>query len=172
MAKLAESFRFDLSRAEIAEVLGCTPRHVLNLVDDGLPRQTDGRFDIRACYRWSVARAKEKAAAGPARSQEIKDALVAAQRRKLELEIDVMRQRMLPCELVATVLNRIASTVATQLDGLGPRLAGELADEDDPRRVQDTLLREGRATRGAIAVALRELGRDVETGAAFEADED
>lgn len=171
MAKPAESFRFDLSRAEIAQVFDCTPRNVSHLVAEGLPRMDDGRFDLRDCYRWAMARARAKAAEGPAKSQAIKDRLIEAQRRKIELEIDVMRQRMLPCELVATVINRIASTVATQLDSLGPRLAGELADEDDPRRIQAALLREARATRAAIAQAMRQLGERIETGEAFEDDE-
>lgn len=168
MAKTADPSRFVLTRSEIAEALGCTARNVSHLVADGLPRRADGRFDLKAVFQWQAARLKVKAAASVDRSQAIKDRLVEAQRQKIDLEIAAMRGQMIPLATCGVVLNRIASLVATQLDSLGPRLAGELADEDDPRKVQAALLREGRATRRAISEALRELSRDVESGEAFE----
>ena len=171
-AEAETASKFVYSVHELAEVVGVSERTIHRLVAQGLPQIGHGRYDVRACFQWLVTRERESHAQDTGRSETIRTELVEAQRDRVRLDIEQLRGTLLPRDMVAQVLARIASLTASQLDSLAPRLAGTLADESDPRRVQDTLLREARAVRMAIAVAMRELASGIETGAAFEAAED
>lgn len=164
--------KFVYTVGELAEVVGVSDRTIHRFVGSGMPIISHGRYDVRACFQWLQARERETHAQDSGRSETIRTQLVEAQRDRVRIEIEQLRGTLLPRDLVAQVLARIASLTASQLDSLAPRLAGTLADETDPRRVQDTLLREARSVRMAIAEAMRELASGIETGAAFEADGD
>lgn len=164
--------RFVYSVGDLAALVGVSDRTVHRLVGQGMPQLGHGKYDACACVQWLIERERGTQAEGSDRSETIRTELVEAQRDRVRIEIEQLRGTLLPRDLVAQVLARIASLTASQLDSLAPRLAGTLADESDPRRVQDMLLREARAVRLAIAEAMRELASGIETGAAFEADGD
>jgi len=155
---------FEFRRPEIAEILGVDQRSITNYVKQGMPQAGRSCFDIREVYTWALRREVERIDRKAPTTDTPRDLLAIAQREKVSLETEIMRKSMLPSDLVAVVVNRIAATVAAQLDALAPRLAGELADVDDPKQIQATLHREARATRRAIAESLRELGVAVAEG--------
>lgn len=155
---------------QLAEVFGITQQQVRNLVKNGMPQAGPGLYDSRVCFPWRVNQLLENVASTGGDSP--RDALAIAQRAKIELETAQLRGTLLPRDLVNRAMNQVAALVASQLDGLAPRLAGELADMSDPQQIQATLLREARSVRGAIAQAMRELGQNVETGEAFDDEEE
>lgn len=154
---------------EIALFFGVSDRQVRNYVKEGMPQLARGKFDSIACVRWKLGQISDE------RENEAgltpRDELAIAQKERVELEIAQLRGTLIPRDLVSRAMNQVAALVSSQLDGLAPRLAGELADMTDPQQIQATLLREARTTRAAIAQAMRELGQHVETGEAFD-DED
>lgn len=162
--------QFVVSVADIAAIFGVADRTIQRLVKDGLPQIGHGKYDIRQCVQWQFGQIRsENAARG---DMTPRDELAVAQRAKVELETAQLRGTLLPRDLVARAMNQVAALVASQLDGMAPRLAGELADMTEPQQIQSTLLREARAVRGAIAQAMRELGQSVETGEAFDEEDD
>lgn len=154
---------------EIGLLLGVSDRQVRNYTKEGMPQVARGKFDAIACVQWKLAQVTEEATVTGELSP--RDELAIAQRRKVELETAQLRATLLPRDLVNRAINQVAALVAAQLDGLAPRLAGELADMHDPQQIQAALLREARTTRSAIAQAMRELGESVASGHAFEDEE-
>lgn len=156
--------------ADIAAIFGVADRTIQRLVKEGLPQIGHGKYDVRQCVQWQFDRLREEAAERGTLNP--RDELAIAQRIRVELETEQLRGTLLPRDLVTRAFNQVAALVASQLDGLGPRLAGELADMHDPQQVQATLLREARATRAAIAQAMRDFGQTVESGEAFDDEEE
>lgn len=154
---------------EIALFFGVSDRQVRNYVKEGMPQLARGKFDSIACVRWKLGQISDE------RENEAgltpRDELAIAQKERVELEIAQLRGTLIQRDLVSRAMNQVAALVASQLDGIGPRLAGELADMDDPAAVQSALFREARAVRSAIAQALRDFGATVESGAYFENEE-
>lgn len=166
--KKSES-RFVVPVADIAAIFGVADRTIQRMVKEGLPQIGHGKYDVRQCVQWQFGQLRSETAKRGEMTP--RDELAIAQRAKVELETEQLRATLLPRDLVTRAMNQVAAIVASQLDGLAPRLAGELADMNDPQQIQATLLREARSVRGAIAQAMRELGQNVETGEAFD-DED
>lgn len=145
--------------SDIAEIFGVTDRSVQRMLRDGMPQAARGRYDVRACVRWKIDQITNELSSN--RPSGERDLLAAAQRERVNLEVAQMRGELMPRELVERALNQIATLISGQLDSLGPRMAGELADSDDPAWVQDRLFAETRALRSAIAQSLRLLGADI-----------
>jgi phage terminase Nu1 subunit (DNA packaging protein) len=167
LKKNADRFLFSVD--DVAEVFGVTGRTVQRMVKDGLPQPARGKYDVRACVQWKLTQVTEEQTSTGELTP--RDELAIAQRKKVELETAQLRATLLPRDLVTRAMNQVAALVAAQLDGLAPRLAGELADMHDPQQIQAALLREARTTRSAIAQAMRELGDSVASGHAFEDEE-
>ncbi len=168
---LAEKKPLTILGPELAEIFAVTVRSLSNYVSEGMPQTGRGRYPVAACCRWwldrELERERERLAARLSNSAPTpRDELAIAQRLKIELETELMRKRLLPAELTARALNGMASLIATQLDSLGPRLAGELADIDDPAVIQDRIFAEARAIRRAIAEAIRSFGAELVAEAA------
>lgn len=161
--------RFVVPVTDIAAIFGVADRTIQRLVKEGLPQIGHGKYDVRQCVQWQFGQLRSEAATREGLNP--RDELAIAQKERVGLEIAQLRGTLIPRDLVSRAMNQVAALVSSQLDGLAPRLAGELADMTDPQQIQATLLREARTTRTAIAQAMRELGQHVETGEAFD-DED
>lgn len=155
---------------EIGLLLGVSDRQVRNYVKEGMPQVARGKFDSIACVQWKLSQISDERLNDEGLSP--RDELAIAQRAKVELETEQLRATLLPRDLVTRAMNQVAALVASQLDGLAPRLAGELADMNDPQQIQTALLREARTARSAIAQAMREFGQAVTTGEAFEEEDE
>jgi hypothetical protein len=76
-----------VSAAELAGVLGVTPRRVRQLTEEGLIKPAHhGKYDLAACARAYIARIEADRAGEVAELRGEKLALVRAQRRRVELD--------------------------------------------------------------------------------------
>lgn len=153
----------------MAKVFGVADRTIQRMVKEGMPQAARGAYDIRACVQWQLAELERNDAASGGMTP--RDELAIAQRRKVELETEQLRLTLVPREMAERAMNEIAAIIASQLDGLGPRLAGELADSDDPAWIQARLFTETRTLRASIAQAIKNFGATVKTGEAFEGED-
>lgn len=159
--------RFVYSAPELAEAFGVSDRTVTRLVRRGMPRLKHGTYDVRACVRWQLAQLKVDEPTGLS----AQDELAIAQHARVELETAQKRASLLPVELARLVLAQLAAIAGDELEAVAD-CAGELAELEDPQRIQARLHARTRETRRAIAGRLAALAADVERGEAFEAAED
>lgn len=140
-----------------------TEKTIRNWVADGMPQIGHGKYDLAACVQWKIDQvASDSAEEEPdSATDSARRELYIAQRHKIELEIAERRRELLPAALVDQTLSAIASVASSQLDSLGPRMAGELADSDDPAWIQQRLFTECRAIRSAIAEQVRQMSEEI-----------
>lgn len=147
----------EASADAVAHLLGITSRQVQRLVKTGIiPRTARGHYDLAASVQaWGayLAQGKTTAEIGTERRR-----LIAAQASKTELDVRRMNGELLDAEDVAIVLNEAMTIIATGLDGLGGRLAAELASLTDTAVIRQRLLTETRRIRGVAADKLAALG--------------
>ncbi len=78
-----------------------------------------------------------------------------AEREKIALQID--KKAVVDREAVKTIFAEAMVVIATQMDGLGGRLASELAGMTNPAEIQALLLRETRRIRSVAASILQKM---------------
>lgn len=151
-----------ISSPALAELLGCSPDMVRKYVNDfGMPRQGKGKYLLGECVQWYINRLRLRAdGAETSDIAEEKLKLVRAQRHRVELENKKRRGELLDAELVATVLNQSASVYASQLDGMGARLAALLSGMTDPGEIQRVLFDECRSIRESAAAVFIDLANE------------
>lgn len=161
-----------ISKKDLADLLGKSPRWISNLIDEGLPTVGGGgrgvavEIDSQAAIEWLIARevrrelgeeGEDDDGAGSASTEE--RLLKRARREKLQIEIDQARGRLVPIDAVITLATSIAAVYATQLDSLPSRCASDLAVLDDPATIRARLLEETRRIRAATADRLEHRAR-------------
>jgi hypothetical protein len=114
---------------------------------DGLPVAGYGKYDLRHCVQW---RTKKLVHAIKGTGSGAASGLRYAQKEKIELEIAKLRNQLIPAEVIEQVLSKVAALVSTQLEGLGPRLAAQIAALEDPVQVQQLLFVECRGIRSSM----------------------
>lgn len=153
--EIQDSSRVD--RGSMARILGLSERQVTNLANDGvLPQSSKGKYDLVAAvqaYVHYVARGKVHTQVVDARTR-----LTEAQARNAEIEAERRAGQLLDREDVQTVLNEAMTIIATGMDGLGGRLANELAGDSDPASIRQKLLSETRRIRASAADKFARLG--------------
>jgi len=80
--------------------------------------------------------------------------LTIAQRKQIEQRMEVERRESVRLSEVARTFNEAMVLIASQLDGLAGRVAGEVAGLDDPAAVRDLLFSESRRIRDVAASKL------------------
>jgi len=164
-----------ISKQDLADLIGKSPRWVSKLIDDGLPVAGGGgkgipvQIDSEQAINWLIANALRKEIGddddddeegGGSTSSEDK-LLKRARREKLQIEIDTARSRMVPVAGVVFFLKTIAAVYATQLDSVASRLASDLAVIDDPATIRASLFDEMRRIRAATADRLEHRSREL-----------
>ena len=153
-----------VSKKELGELIGKSPRWISKLIDDGLPvsggggRGVEVQIDSEAAIEWLIARAVRQELGDDDEDEEglasasTEDRLLKrARREKLQLEIDQTRGRLLPTDAVSQILVSVAAVYATQLDALPSRCAADLAVIDDPATIRARVFEETRRIRAATA---------------------
>lgn len=158
-----------ISKKELADLIGKSPRWIANLIDDGLPVAGGGgkgvelQIDSQAAIEWLIAQALRKeigdeddedGGTGSASSED--RMLKRARREKLQIEIDYARGRLVPVNAVVFFHTTIAAVFATQLDSVASRLASDLAVIDEPAKIRARLFEEMRRIRAATADRLEQ----------------
>jgi hypothetical protein len=106
--------------AAVAARLRVTPRRVQQLVGDGLPRVTRGKYDIDAVLDWFILRLEAQLAGDtdPSTKADLAEIVLAQQRRELVSIADVEKAMT---DLVVTTKARLMAVPAR----LAPDLVGE-----------------------------------------------
>lgn len=144
-----------VNAGELARVLGVSRKWVYNLTERGMPRQ--GRlYDVAECVQWYLASITERANEEPEDIMEARKRLYIAQTTKTKLEGERLRGRLVDLQEAESLLLKVASVVASQLDAVAPRVAQLVAHETDQRTVQTILFDEHRAIRQSVADAIME----------------
>lgn len=161
-----------ISKQDLADLIGKSPRWVSKLIDDGLPVAGGGgkgvpvQIDSEQAINWLIANALRKEVGddddeegdGSVSSED--RLLKRARREKLQIEIDRERGRLLPIDAVSQVLISVAAVYATQLDALPSRCAADLAVIDDPGTIRARVFEETRRIRAATADRLERRARE------------
>ncbi len=156
----------------LARLLGVSDSHVRRLARTGvLPRagaSERAKFDIRVAVP-AFLRYVRSGGDGSADLAEARLRLTEAQRRDLELRTRQRQRQTVDLDEVGTTFDAAMVAIGSQLDGLGGRLAGELAALNDPAVIRKRLFDETRRIRNAAAdrletLASAEAGREPATG--------
>lgn len=143
---------------DLAFMFDVTPRRIERMVsEDGMPKSSRGSYNLVECVRWYVNFWRDKSSNTGDAKNEKRLNLIEAQTEKTIVETEKLREKLLPIEEVAHTLNAIAVIVATQLDGLGPRMANTLSGIDEPAEIQRALFNECRTIRENIADQIEDL---------------
>ena len=141
----------------IAELINLTPRRIQQLAKDGvIPKPKRGLYDagltIRAYVEFLQKATEGRAPDATSAAVKVqKSRLLEAQARRAELETAKAEGKMLDVNDVQQVFNEMATVVASGLEALPGRVAGELATITDPAVIRQRLLREARQIRSSLA---------------------
>lgn len=133
---------------QLALLFGVSRKTVYMWVSEGMPK--NGKvFDPPECVKWYMLR---QGGGGAAPELNVaRKRLYDAQCERTELENAKMRGELLDYEETKSTLMAIGASLASQLDGLGPRLAHDLVDLTDPAAIQTAIFVECRELRRQIA---------------------
>lgn len=164
-----------VSQAEFAKIVGKSPQTISVWVKDGLPvippkkRGLATKVDTAKAIDWLMQREFQR---GRPSHDDPRSALYEEQRRKYWLENEATERQLVKLDDVQVVLNEAMVAVASELEGLPGRMAGELAGLTDPAlvrqslRVQTTNIRQAAADRLARLAAIATGGGDPAPAAA------
>jgi phage terminase Nu1 subunit (DNA packaging protein) len=140
----------EVSTKDLARITGYSVMHVGRLTREGMPKASLGVYNLEHVVKWLLSRRESQAAMS---AQETKRQLMLEQIEERRLENMRRRGEMIPVEDVQHTLNAAAVAVATQLDGMAPRVAHELSALSGvpPAVVQEIIFREARAIRTSVA---------------------
>lgn len=153
-----------VKRDDLVLLFGVTSRRVNMLNDEGMPKVSPGKYSLIDCVQWYIDMWKKKATGNDDEKKNKQISLIDAQRDKIVLETEKLRENLVPIEEVAHALNSIGVIVSTQLDGLGARMANELAGLDDPAEIQRALFDECRQIRDNVAGQIDDLAATTNSG--------
>ncbi len=139
-----------VSTAELSRITGYSEMHLSRLAHEGMPKEGRGLYDLERAIKWLLTR---RDATATANIQDVKKQLIQEQIESQKLENAKSRGELLALEDVQHMLNAAGVIVASQLDGLAPRVAHELAaiTQIPAPTVQEVVFRECRAIRESIA---------------------
>jgi hypothetical protein len=141
----------EVSGKVAAEVLGLSVRHFGRLVREGvLPRASKRRFSVAAVVQAFVAYVSA-GREGSGDLAEERRLLTIAQRRQIELSMQTRREQLVELDAAGRVFDAAMVIVGGQLDGLGGRMAAELAAVSDPAVIRARVFDECRRIRNVAA---------------------
>lgn len=144
---------------QLAAIFGCSKANVMALSrEHAMPRRSHGRYPLVECFTWYLEWLRTRSSRDSAEVAESRLRLYDVQRQRGELDLAQRRGELLDAELVASVIQAILAAIATQMDGLGPRMAGALATIDDPASIQRKLFDECRNIRRNCAAEVLKIG--------------
>lgn len=116
-----------------------------------MPKLAKNKYDLVGCVQWYVQHLVGKGDSADESMEVERRLLVRAQRRRHELEIAKRRGELIDAETVGQVINELAVIFVTQLEGMGARVAQQVATMSDPGAIQRVLTDECRGIRQATA---------------------
>lgn len=155
----------EVSIPELAQLFRVSDSAVMKMArEGGMPKAARGRYPLMACVHWRLDQIMSAQEEDSSDVTEARKKLYDTQRAKHELEMAELRKELLVAEEVATVLRGLMAIVATQLDGLGPRVAYQVAGLTDPAKISKVILSECRHIRRAAAEQVQAFAGDLDGG--------
>lgn len=151
--------RYQVSRDELAHILGVSPQYLSNLVARGMPKRGHGRYHLPECVQWYL----DATRAGETDGEESVDVVAArtelyrAQTQAKKLETELAAGRVIPQDDVREMLLTLGSLINSTLEGRAIAVSPELASLGDAAAIQARLLAEHRDIRAALAGELERL---------------
>lgn len=159
-----------VNRNEFADIVGYSPKWIGTFIDEGMPHEGGGGrgkpmvIDTAEAIKWLVERELKKQLGEVEEEQNTPRAgtkdgeellLTKAKRRKAEVEAKKAEDAVMDLPDVAQFLFAIATLYGNELNGLGARLASEVAVENEPAKCKHIIDVECRRVRAATAESLR-----------------
>lgn len=142
--------------AELAEIFGVSTMAVTKWVQAGMPKESRSRYNLAECVQWKLRELTDKAGPANKDTSDERTELVKAQTRKLELESAKLSGDLVAVDTVRRVVNQVAVIASSQLDGLAARVAGTVAELNEPATIQQVIFDECRSIRASIADSIRD----------------
>jgi phage terminase Nu1 subunit (DNA packaging protein) len=149
-----------VSKKEFADLIGKSPKHVSDLIGEGLPVEGGGgrgkavKIDAEKAINWLIQRSVAKHGGDAEGASDEDKKLKRARRIKLELEIDALKKEVLPFDVVEDLLLRIGTVYTSQLDAIASRVAADVALLEEPALCREVIFDETRRVRAATADSL------------------
>jgi hypothetical protein len=158
----------------LARLAGIETRHLNRLVRAGVvERAGRGRFDPEKAIP-SIVNYYRQGREGSGDAANEKLLLTVAQRKEIEQRTAIRARELVPLDSVSTAFDAAMVLVGAQLDGLGGRLASDMAVQSDPAICRKVIFDETRRIRAAAAAELEALtghSEGSETAEAAEGDD-
>jgi hypothetical protein len=152
-------------RADTIKLLGISQSHFHRLQSAGVfAPVVRGRYDLKEVIKaWAKYHADGRSAGDAAEEKKL---LTIAQRKRIELDMAERKRELIPLPDAQAAFNESMIIVASQLDALPGRAAGELAGMNDPAMIRAWLFEETRRIRNAAAQHLETFAADPTGGSA------
>ncbi|MFA0194467.1 terminase small subunit [Vibrio sp. 10N.222.55.E8] len=160
-----------VNRNEFAELVGYSPKWIGTFIDEGMPHEGGGGrgkpliIDTESAIKWLIEREVKKQL-GETESEDntpkagTKDGeellLTKAKRRKAEVEAKKAEESVIDLQDVGQFLYAISTLFGNECNGLGARLAPEVAPVDEPAKCKHIIDVECRRVRASTADRIRE----------------
>jgi len=146
---------------QLTEILDLSKQRIGQLVDEGMPKFSRGRYDAAACVQWYASRLKRRAAGDDSDLAQERLKLYRSQRIRTDLENSRTRKQLIEAPAVRQALVELQAIFASELVALDyETLALELASMKEAGQVLARLTDEGRAIREAVADKIESLARN------------
>ena len=116
----------------VAQALNLTPRRVQQLVDEGMPRESKGQYDLGKCMYWYIRFLQDALQRRELPDDEKAERLrlTKAKADRAELDLSVARGQLIPIEVFEERLSAMIMAARQQLLALPARIAPRLEGED------------------------------------------
>jgi phage terminase Nu1 subunit (DNA packaging protein) len=166
MTKLSKSSKLPpTSAAQLASLAGVTAEHINKLARDGIvPKARRGQFDTEAAIR-ALVQYYRQGREGSTTYAEQKLEHVRAQTEDVRQRTAIRSGRHVPLEEVRTAFDATLNIFSASMDGLGGRVANELAPEPNPAVIKGKIDEETRRILQSASASLAAYADDQEGGA-------
>lgn len=155
-ATFADLNTLEVNADQLADLFGVKKGTVLHYAREaGMPRVGRGRYRLADCVQWYLEKQRDLLTNDGGDMSEERRKLIAAQRHRHELEAARLRSELIDADAVTAVFNELGVIYATQLDGLGPRVAPRLLNQQNTGEVVRIIHDESRHIRRSTSAAIQ-----------------
>jgi len=147
----------------IAKLLGISQRRLEQLAKEGTAiRVARGRYDLAKTVKNYIAYLKSQVPERGSKRYDDETAILATRREMAEIELGERRGDLLARGAIEEIFVEALVMMTQRFDGLGGRLAMDLAGESNPAKIRRLISDEVSAARQGFADGLGRLCRDIE----------
>lgn len=162
MTKPIDNCDIILTAQAAADLFGVTRETLSRMAKvQGLPKVKMGQYHLKEIHDWRLNLERDKNNQTTPADKKARMEVAHEQAKRYRIENATKMGELLPATDVQAAINQMASTMASMLDGLGPRMAVELSQVGEPAQIQRMLLDECRAIRDAASSAFVTLASDI-----------